>query len=107
MLTFTSDPSPSVDLERFPRENVHFPEPKDNPLGAWAWKCTVKDKSAKSGGLLEGKTIALKDCIALAGVPFLLGTDMIKDYVPVRFPHQLHESSQKLTKDCRRSMPWS
>ncbi|RFU30447.1 hypothetical protein B7463_g5915, partial [Scytalidium lignicola] len=73
---------PPVDLERFPRENVHFPAPEDNPLGAWAWKCTVKDKRPTPSGLLEGKTVVLKDCIALAGVPFLLGTEMIKDYVP-------------------------
>ena len=52
-------------------------------MGAWAWKCNVIDKHAKPGGLLEGKTVALKDCVAVAGVPFLLGTNMIKDYVPV------------------------
>lgn len=72
-----------MELDRFPRENVHFPDKEDNPLGAWAWRCTVKDKHAKSGGLLEGKTVALKDCIALAGVPFLLGTEMIRNYTPV------------------------
>ena len=74
---------PPVDLERYERREIHFPTREDNPLGAWAWKCNVLDKQAKPGGLLEGKTVALKDCVAVAGVPFLLGTNMIKDYVPV------------------------
>ncbi len=43
----------------------------------------MKDNQAKPGGLLEGKSVVLKDCIALAGVPLLLGTNMINDYIPV------------------------
>ncbi|RDW80917.1 amidase-4 [Coleophoma crateriformis] len=75
------DYNPPVDLTRFPRENVHFPDPKDNQLGAWAWKTTIKDSQPNNGPLV-GKTIAVKDCIAIAGVPFLIGTNMFKDYVP-------------------------
>ncbi|KAH7304029.1 amidase [Stachybotrys elegans] len=72
---------PVTDVERFPRSNVHFPEKKDNPLGAWAWRCHIQDNH-NSGGLLAGKTIALKDNIAVKDVPMLLGTDFIKDFTP-------------------------
>lgn len=74
---------PPVDLERFPRRSIHFPKAEENSLNAWAWKCEVKDTQARPGGSLDGRSVALKDCVALAGVPFLLGTNMIQDYVPV------------------------
>ncbi|KAJ4371301.1 hypothetical protein N0V83_004518 [Neocucurbitaria cava] len=72
---------PPVDEERFPRENIHFPEKAENSHGAWAWKCNIKDKQAK-GGKLHGKTFTLKDNIAVKGVPMLLGTNFIKGFVP-------------------------
>ncbi|EFQ33954.1 amidase [Colletotrichum graminicola M1.001] len=72
---------PPVDEERFPREDIRFPEASDNPLGAWAWRCRVEDKT-RNGGLLAGKKIAIKDNIAVKGVPMLLGTDFVKNYVP-------------------------
>ncbi|KAJ4288683.1 hypothetical protein N0V90_011920 [Kalmusia sp. IMI 367209] len=72
---------PPVDEARFARENVHFPEKTGNSHGAWAWKCRILDKQAK-GGKLHGKTFAIKDNIAIKGVPMLLGTNFIKDYVP-------------------------
>ncbi|UQC90152.1 amidase [Colletotrichum lupini] len=72
---------PPVDEERFPREEIRFPVVSENPLGAWAWRCRVEDKT-KSGGLLAGKTIAIKDNIAVKGVPMLLGTNFVREYVP-------------------------
>jgi amidase len=81
-LTFAQDYTPKTDLERFPREDVRFPSAEENPLGGWAWKCHIEDKT-KQGGLLAGKTIAIKDNIAVKDVPMLLGTDFIKDYTPV------------------------
>lgn len=36
----------------------------------------------KTGGKLEGKTFALKDNIALKGVPMLLGTNFIQNFTP-------------------------
>jgi amidase len=75
---------PPVDLDRFPRENIHFPEKSDNPLNAWAWRCSIKDKSPE--GLLKGKTVTVKDNIAVKDVPMLMGTDMVKGYVPVCVP---------------------
>ncbi|KAF8916103.1 amidase signature domain-containing protein [Mucidula mucida] len=75
---------PTPDTKRFPRLDVHRPTSEQNPLNAWAWRATVKDTTDKSkGGLLEGKTIALKDNYALAGVPCLMGTEVIKDWTPI------------------------
>ncbi|EGV61713.1 amidase [Yamadazyma tenuis] len=73
---------PEVDYERFPRKDPYFPQPEDNKLGAWGYKCEVKDLKYTGGGLLDGSNIAVKDCIAIAGVPMLLGTNFVKDYVP-------------------------
>jgi amidase len=73
---------PPVDTQRFPREQVRFPDASENPLGAWAWRCHIEDKE-KRGGLLSGKTVAVKDNIAVKDVPMLLGTDFVKDFVPV------------------------
>jgi amidase len=77
------DYTPETDIVRFPREKVHFPEAESNPLGAWAWRCHIQDQETNSGPL-AGKTVAIKDNIAVKDVPMLLGTDFIKDYVPVR-----------------------
>lgn len=74
---------PKPNLERFPRENIHYPAKEDNKLNAWAYKCEIRDLRYENGGLLEGCKIAVKDCIAVAGVPMLLGTNFIKDYIPV------------------------
>ncbi|GME27773.1 Amidase [Neofusicoccum parvum] len=75
---------PQVNIERFPRENVYFPDSKENTHGAWAWKCSIKDKSKdkKEPGLLEGKKIVLKDNISVKDIPMLMGTDFVKGYVP-------------------------
>ncbi|KAI5477157.1 hypothetical protein MNV49_006813 [Pseudohyphozyma bogoriensis] len=74
---------PEVDEERFPRRDVKFPTEDENPTNAWAWKANVKDTTGKSkGGLLEGKTVCLKDNVGLKGVPALLGTDMFEGWVP-------------------------
>lgn len=78
-----TDYVPGVDLKRFPRQNIRFPQPEENPLGAWAWQCDIEDKQKNSSsGLLEGKTIAVKDNIAIKDVPMLMGTDFVKKYVP-------------------------
>ncbi|KAF4622907.1 hypothetical protein D9613_001491 [Agrocybe pediades] len=73
-------PALKPDLKRYPRENISYPKrgSPENPLGGWACKFTIEDKQKSSKkGLLEGKTIVLKDCISVAGVPCTLGTDAI------------------------------
>ncbi|KAJ7641471.1 amidase signature domain-containing protein [Roridomyces roridus] len=64
----------------YPPEDVHRPLSEDNKLRGWAWKVTIK---GKPGGILDGKTICLKDTICVANVPQLFGTTAIEDFVPV------------------------
>jgi amidase len=70
---------PLVDLDRFPRKDVHRPEVEDSEGNAWAWKVRI-DGAAE--GPLKGIRMALKDNIAVKDVPKLFGTDMFTDYVP-------------------------
>ncbi|CAK7226155.1 hypothetical protein SBRCBS47491_006135 [Sporothrix bragantina] len=74
---------PTVDEERFPRKDVHRPEGAENETNAWAWKCDIRDATeASKTGLLAGKTVNMKDNIAVKGVPCLLGTNVFQDWVP-------------------------
>jgi amidase len=74
-----ADYVPHVDLERFPRRDVHRPKPCKNPGNAWAWKVKI---DGQTGGSLEGLTFCLKDNIAVKDVPMLVGTDVFTDYTP-------------------------
>ncbi|KAJ2988162.1 hypothetical protein NUW58_g4124 [Xylaria curta] len=69
---------PRPDLEKYPRTDIHIPE--DNEFGAWASKVTAKCTAPKSN-LLAGRTVALKDNVALAGVRCTNGTAMV-EWVP-------------------------
>jgi len=50
----------------------------DDPLGAWLRRCRVE---GADGGLLAGRTVAVKDTVSLAGVPMSCGTRLF-EYVP-------------------------
>lgn len=43
---------------QYPRRPGYRPQPQDNPLGAWYWRCEI---TGAPSGLLTGKTIAIKD----------------------------------------------
>lgn len=74
---------PPVNIERFPRKNVHFPCGDENKLNAWGFKVTIKDvNDSREKQLLDGHRVVLKDCIGVANVPMLLGTNFIQDYIP-------------------------
>lgn len=65
---------PVVDHALYPRTAIHLPTGLEaTDKGGWAWKATVKSTNPKSKEL-EGKTVALKDNIALAGVKCTNGT---------------------------------
>ncbi|KAL1889950.1 hypothetical protein Sste5346_008528 [Sporothrix stenoceras] len=78
MLSF-DDYQPTVDLEKYPRTDIHVPE--DTCGGGWATKAVVTCTQPTSS-LLAGRTIALKDNIALAGVRCTNGTTAV-DWTPV------------------------
>ncbi|KAK8125378.1 uncharacterized protein PG998_001137 [Apiospora kogelbergensis] len=75
------DYQPTPDFRLTSRLNVHFPEESDNPLNAWAWRCECAHASPPSA-TLKGKTVCLKDNIALAQVPCLLGTESFTGWTP-------------------------
>ncbi|KAK7940989.1 uncharacterized protein PG986_013376 [Apiospora aurea] len=75
------DYQPTPDFNLTPRLDVHFPEKAENPLNAWAWRCSCAHTSPSST-TLKGKTVCLKDNIALAQVPCLLGTESFTGWTP-------------------------
>jgi amidase len=65
-----------ADIESYPREQIHRPTEDKQDFGhAWAHKFLIRGNPA--GRLLQGKTVCLKDNIAVAGVPQFFGTDAI------------------------------
>ena len=55
--------------------------PEQNPLGAWSVKTEITSEGAPSGKL-QGRTIAIKDNVFVAGVPLMNGSVIIEGYVP-------------------------
>ncbi|HZA81537.1 MAG TPA: amidase, partial [Actinomycetes bacterium] len=51
---------------RHPRDGGAAPRPEENRLGAWAWWVRIE---GADGGPLAGRTVAIKDNVAVAGVP--------------------------------------
>ncbi|KAI1084352.1 amidase signature domain-containing protein [Whalleya microplaca] len=75
------DYQPVPDEKRYPRENIHRPIPEEQEFGAaWAHKFFIKGN--RDGGKLKGKTVCLKDCIAVAGVPQFFGSDAFPAWTP-------------------------
>ncbi|KAK7493567.1 hypothetical protein BaRGS_00015079 [Batillaria attramentaria] len=72
-------PDPSVPVVKYPRTPGHKPTPEDNPYNGWAWRCEIL--GAKDGKLV-GKTLGIKDTVAVAGVPMRCGGEVLDRYVP-------------------------
>lgn len=70
------EPAPEV---RYPRSGGRRPEPEENPLNAWYYRCSIKGSPE---GPLSGKRIAIKDNVCVAGVPMMNGTAVLEGYVP-------------------------
>lgn len=64
---------------RYPREGGWMPSREENPFGGWAWKCSIRGRSA---GLLSGKKAAVKDNVSVAGVPMRNGSKIMEGYIP-------------------------
>ena len=67
------------------RDKGRKPSREENPLGAWAWICSIKQEEEKnpkkSGQLLAGKRIAIKDNVQVAGVPLRNGSPLFVGFV--------------------------
>src|SRR4051812_47121816 len=62
-----------------PRSPGDRPGASENPYGAWYWKTNIKTGAE---GLLDGKKVAIKDNICVAGVPMMNGSALLEGYVP-------------------------
>lgn len=56
-------------------------QPEHNPLGAWYVRCEV---TQTDNGVLAGRTVAIKDNIAVAGVPMMNGSAILDGFIPQR-----------------------
>ncbi|MEI7717313.1 MAG: amidase [Mycobacterium sp.] len=64
-----------------PDRAYRFPGRDENPLGAWY---VIASIASGSGGLLSGRTVAVKDNIAVAGIPMMNGSRAVEGFVPAR-----------------------
>ena len=64
---------------RWPRDGGAAPRAEENRFGAWAWR--VRIEGAAEGPLAD-RTVAIKDNVAVAGVPMSNGTALLDGYVP-------------------------
>lgn len=64
----------------YPRTSGRSPSKAENPHGAWA---RLVEVTGAADGKLKGRTVALKDNVALAGVPMLNGASTMAGFVPV------------------------
>jgi amidase len=64
---------------KYPRDAGRRPAPEENPLNGWYWRCEIH---GNADGLLKGKTIAIKDNVAVAGIPMMNGTKLLEGFVP-------------------------
>lgn len=61
------------------RNKGYAPIKSKNKFGAWAWRCSIKEKNT---GPLLGKRIAVKDNVNVAGVPLRDGSSILDGYFP-------------------------
>ena len=64
-----------------PERAYRFPTLEENPFGAWY--VTTEIRSGAEGPL-SGRTVAVKDNIAVAGVPMMNGSRAVEGFVPGR-----------------------
>ena len=64
-----------------PRRSWESPRPQDNPYAAWYVTTSITESS---DGPLAGRTVAVKDNVAVAGVPMMNGSRTVEGFVPRR-----------------------
>ena len=63
----------------YDRSPGYRPSEAENPHNAWYWKTSIVGASS---GPLNGKRVAIKDNICVAGVPMMNGCRILEGYVP-------------------------
>ncbi len=65
---------------RYPRTDPgRRPVGEDNPHNGWTWKCSI---TGADEGKLAGKRVAIKDNVAIAGIPMGNGTSLLENFIP-------------------------
>ena len=64
-----------------PERSWSRPDPADNPFNAWYVTTSI---TGSGEGPLAGKTVAVKDNTAVAGVPMMNGAGTMEGYTPLR-----------------------
>ncbi|WP_426412067.1 amidase [Bradyrhizobium ganzhouense] len=64
---------------KYPRRAGYRPSAAANPLNAWYVRTEIK---GADHGKLVGRTVAIKDNVAVAGVPMMNGSSILEGYVP-------------------------
>lgn len=68
--------------ESYPRLNLHRATAEEQEFGnEWSHKFLIRGKS-DSTGVLKGKSVCLKDCIAVARVSQFFGSDAFPEWTP-------------------------
>lgn len=62
-----------------PDRASYRPTDEENPLGAWYQRCSIREAEK---GPLYGRTLAIKDNTAVAGIPMMNGSRIVEGYVP-------------------------
>jgi amidase len=55
------------------------PAAEDNPYHGWAWRCRIE---GSPDGPLAGRTVGIKDSVAVGGLPLRNGSDFFEGFVP-------------------------
>jgi amidase len=66
---------------KVPERAYLFPEPPDNPFGGWY---VTTEIASGADGPLSGRRVAIKDNIAVAGIPMMNGSRAVEGFVPSR-----------------------
>ncbi|MGY4505816.1 Asp-tRNA(Asn)/Glu-tRNA(Gln) amidotransferase A subunit family amidase [Bradyrhizobium sp. GM24.11] len=64
---------------KYPRAPGYRPSDKENPFNAWYVKAEIRGATE---GKLAGKTVAIKDNVAIAGVQMMNGASTLEGYMP-------------------------
>jgi len=75
-----SQESVVVEPVRALRDSGRRPTEREDPLNAIVRFCRVRAEDAE--GVLSGKRIAVKDAVAVAGIPLTCGSRVLQGYVP-------------------------
>lgn len=78
------DYQPVPDTTKYPRQNIHLPDDDEQDFGhAWVYRFHIRGSSSPNSTVpLSGKTVCVKDCIAIAGVPQTFGSDAFPAWTP-------------------------